>query len=449
MEQKREHWGSKLGFVLAAAGAAIGLGTMWKLPSTMGQNGGGAFILLFLFFTIIIGLPLFIGELVLGRQGQRSIVGVFQKYAKDSGFIGIGWLCVITALLILGWYCVVAGWGVNYLLLSLADSFEGVPLGEIHQKFVIFRQSGGLNVLWQIVFIIINILVLSRGISSGIEQMSKWITSALFALVIALLCYSATLPAFGEAFRYVLYPNFSELNSDSILKALSLALFTLSLGHGVMVTYGGYLNKTDDIPKNALIIATANFIIAILIALMIFPMVFSLNLPPQTGEGLIFQTLPFVFAQLPGSSLIALAFFSTLIFAALTSSVSMFEVAVATIVDLYNWPRKKAAFLCGGIVFVLGLPVALAGEGSIFPSWQAIFGYSFLETVDIFTSWSMAIIALLTSLFMGFRLPEAIRKEGFHEGSTLGFLYKPWLFSLRFVIPLAIGLVLINKLHLI
>lgn len=449
MEQKREHWGSKLGFVLAAAGSAIGLGTMWKLPSTMGQNGGGAFILLFLFFTLLIGLPLFIAELLLGRQGQRSVVGVFERFAKNSNFVGFGWLSVGTALLILGWYCVVAGWGINYLLLSLADSFENIGLEEVHHKFLVLRDSGGLNLLWQAVFILTNIVIIQQGVSGGIERFAKWFTSGLFVLVIALLCYSVTLPAFNEALNYVLYPAFDQLSSDSVLKALSLALFTLSLGHGVMVTYGAYLHKNDDIPKNAVIIASANFVISILIALMIFPMVFSLKLSPQAGEGLIFQTLPYVFAQLPGSVLISLLFFSTLIFAALTSSISMFEVAVATFIDLYQWPRKKAVLVSGIIIFILGLPVSLAGSSGIFPTWEALFGYSFLDTIDIFTSWALAIIALGTAIFVGYRLPEATRQEGFNSGSTLGILYKPWLISIRFIVPLAITVVLIHKMHLI
>jgi len=449
MQEKREHWGSKLGFVLAAAGSAIGLGTMWKLPSTMGQNGGGAFILLFLFFTVIIGLPLFIGELVLGRQAQRSAVGVFDKFAKGSGYVGIGWLSVATALLMLGWYCVVAGWGINYALLSLADSFDSLSIVEVKEKFIIFRNSGELNILWQALFILTNVMIIMKGVANGIEQFSKWITSALFILVITLLCYSATLPAFGEAFRYVLYPSFDQLTADSVLKALSLALLTLSLGHGVMVTYGGYLNKSDDIPKNALIIAATNFFISIGIALMIFPMVFSLNQEPQAGEGLIFQTLPFVFANLPGSLLISLLFFALLIFAALTSSVSMFEASVGTLVDLYSWSRRKATIFSASIAFVLGIPVALSGSSGVFPTWHTVFGLSFLDTIDVFTGWSLAIVALFTSIFMGYRLPENIRKQGFTEGSNLGFLYKPWLFSVRVIIPAAIEIILLHKAHII
>lgn len=445
MTKKREHWGSRLGFVLAAAGSAIGLGTMWKLPYIMGQNGGGAFIILFLFFNLLVGLPLFIAELSFGRLGQRGAVGVFNKFAGDSAWSVVGWVSVITSFLILGWYCVVAGWGFNYILLALVDAFQDMSPEQVGATFDVFRKSGDLNLLWQVMFLLANVAIVRKGLSAGIERFSKIMTSGLFVVVIGLTIYSMTLSGFPSAAQYVLYPDFSKLNSQSVLSALSMALFTLSLGYGIMVTYGSYMGPKDDIPKTSLIVAIANFCIAILIALMIFPMAFTFGFGPDSGEGLIFKTLPYVFEQLPGSLILTVLFFTLLLCAALTSSVSMFEVTVANFMDLKKWSRKKSVWVSFTICLALGLPTAFAGSGGIFPTWQKIFGADFLVTTDTLTNWTLAFAALFTSIFVGFKLPKKVREDGFSEGSTLSGFYPIWLFAVRWVVPTAIILVLLNR----
>lgn len=446
MTEKREHWGSKLGFILAAAGSAIGLGTMWKLPYVVGQNGGGAFILLFIAFNLLVGIPLFIAELMLGRQAQRGAVGSFEKFTSaDSSWNLLGWMSVAGSFLVMGWYCVVAGWGFNYILMSLAGVFEGRSAQEIGEVFEIFRNSADLNVLWQILFIGANVLIVLKGLSDGIEKWSKLMTTGLFAALIFLVMYSMTLSGFMEGLRYVLYPDFSKLNADSVMQAVGLALFTLSLGYGVMVTYGSYMKPSDDIPQTSLIVGAANLIISVLIALMIFPMVFTFGLEPTSGEGLIFQTLPFVFAQLPGSTIISLLFFFLLIFAALTSSVSMFEVAVANFSDLYKWSRQKAVWVTTGICFVLGLPTALEGSSALFPTWDLVFGMSYFSTSDVLINWLLIIVALGTSIFVGWCLPAKIQKEGFSNGSELKSLYGIWLFLIRWVVPMSIIIIILNR----
>ncbi len=450
MTNNREHWGSRLGFILAAAGSAIGLGTMWKLPYTMGQNGGGAFILLFLLFNCLVGIPLFMGELLLGRKSQRGAVGAFHHFTgENSSWPMVGWLSVAASFLIVGWYCVVAGWGLNYVIMALADAFKGHTPEQTSQVFDIFRQSGDLNVLWQVVFIAMNAAIVGGGLSKGIEYWSKIMTSGLFVALIALVIYSATLPGFGQAVQYILYPDFSALTGASVLKALGLALFTLSLGYGVMVTYGSYMQPTDDIPKTSIIVGIANFITSILIALMIYPMIFTFGFKPQSGEGLIFKTLPYVFEQLPGSVVVSVMFFTLLIFAALTSSVSMLEVGVANFMDLKGWPRKKAVAVSTGICLVLGLPTALAGSDIVFVNWQKIFGTSFLETNIIINDWMLAIVALFTSLFVGWGLNDKVRRDGFSHGSTMGYLYRPWLLLMRYIVPLAILLVIVHHADVI
>jgi NSS family neurotransmitter:Na+ symporter len=266
--------------------------------------------------------------------------------------------------------------------------------------------------------------------------------------LLALAAYSFTLKGFTQAVEYVLVPDFAKLTAKGILKALSLALFTLSLGYGVMITYGSYMQKTDDIPQTSLIVGVANFFTSILIALMIFPMIFTYGFEPQDGEGLIFKTLPYVFEQMPGSILVSVGFFTLLIFAALTSSVSMLEVSVANFIDLQGWTRRKAVIVTCVIVFIVGLPTALSGSGLIFEHWEQIFGKNFLNTTDGLSDWLLAIGALFTCIFVGYFLDlEALRKA-FTDGSKMHKIFGVWRFLIRYVAPAGILLVIFQSARL-
>ncbi len=445
----REYWSSKLGFVLASVGSAIGLGAMWKLPYTMGQNGGGAFILLFILFNFLVGLPLFIGELILGRESKKGVVSAFLDFShKGSSWGMVGWLTVLVVLLILGWYCVVAGWGVCYMLLSLTDAFSGMSKEAISHSFDALRQSGGLNITFQLIFIGVNGVILAKGLTQGIERWSKVMTSGLFLVLFGLAIYSSQLSGFSKACYYLLYPDFSKVTGHGVLQALSLALFTLSLAYGAVLTYGSYLKPEENIPKIASIVVSANLLASVLIAITIFPMIFTFGFAPQEGEGLIFKTLPYVFEQLPGSMLVALVFFSLLLFAALTSSLAMFEVVVANFTDLNMMSRKKAVLTACGLVFILGLPTAVSGAEGIFPSWHLIFGESFMETINLLIDWLLVIIAFFTTVFIGFRLSSEVRAQGFLAG-TKSIFYGPWLLLLRTLVPLAILAVMAQRAQLI
>jgi NSS family neurotransmitter:Na+ symporter len=449
MTQKREHWGSKLGFILAAAGSAIGLGTMWMLPYVVGQNGGGAFVLVFFGFILTIGIPLFICELLLGRQAQRGVVGTFAKFThNDSKWRVIGWLGVVCTYLVAGWYAVVAGWGLNYIWMSLTNAFSGQSIEQVSGAFETFRESGPLNVLWQFIFLVMTAAIVLRGLSKGIEKYAKILTSALFVILVGLAIYSATLPGFKQAFDYILAPDFSALTSNGVLKALSLALFTLSLGEGIMITYGSYMSKGDDIPKTSSIVAIAIVGISILVSLMIFPMVFTLGLAPESGEGLIFKTLPYVFEMLPGSAIIAVIFFSLLVFAAITSSVAQIEVMVANHMDLNRWTRRKSVLVVCAIAFLIGLPTALENSSYSPFHWYGIFNHTFLEMNYIVIDWMLCIFGFATAIFVGWVMPRPAREEGFKSGSTLGAFYGAWLFVVRFIVPAAILLVILNQAKL-
>lgn len=446
----REHWSSKLSFILASVGSAIGLGAMWKLPYTIGQNGGGAFIVLFILFNFLIGLPLFIGELILGRESKKGVVSAFIAFSeKGSPWSAIGWLTVLVVSLILGWYCVVAGWGICYIFLSLTDAFRGLSQAEISQSFDVFRQAGSLNITFQVMFIALNAVILLKGLNQGIEKWSKFMTSALFLVLIGLASYSMQLEGFAQAVEYLLYPDFSKLSGRGILSALGMALFTLSLAYGAVLTYGSYLKPNEDIPKTASIVVAANIIASILIALAIFPMIFTFGFAPESGEGLIFKTLPYVFLQLPGSLVIAVVFFVLLLFAALTSSLAMFEVVVANFADLGIMSRKHAVLVTSLAVFIVGLPVAVSGEGGIFPSWGRIFGTSFMETSNLLIDWLLVIIAFFTTIFIGFRLSSEVRTQGFMSGTKATMLYGPWLLLLRIAVPIAIIIVMAQRAQLL
>lgn len=448
--KKRETWSSRLGFILAAIGSAVGLGALWKLPYIMGQNGGGAFILMFVIFNFIIGLPLFIGELLLGRQSKRAIVSSYVEFSsKNSDWAMTGWLTVLVSLLILSWYCVVAGWGICYILLSLSNSFAGKTSLEVANIFDEFRVSGSLNITFQLLYISLNGVILVKGLTQGIEKWSKFMTSGLFLVLLGLSVYSMQLSGFSKAFNYILMPDFSKLSSHGMLQALGLALFTLSLAYGVMITYGSYMKDDDDIPKTAMIVVFANLVTSVLIALTVFPMIFTFGFEPQSGEGLIFKTLPFVFEQLPGSMMVSIIFFTLLLFAAITSSLSMFEVVVANFTDLTDISRTKAVVITSIIVFVLGLPTAVMGEHGIFPTFSQIFGHSFMEVNTILVDWILVAVAFLTSIFIGYFIDGKRRKEGFCKGTKLGFLYNPWLFLLRTAVPLAVLLVIAQHAQLI
>lgn len=449
-ERARETWSSKISFVLASVGSAIGLGAMWKLPYTIGQNGGGAFILLFILFNFLVGLPLFIGELILGRESKKGVVSSFAKFSKpDSSWRMVGWLTVFVVLLILGWYCVVAGWGVLYVLLALTDAFQGLSREEIGASFDIFRKAGSLNITFQIIFIAINGVILLKGLTHGIERFSKVMTSGLFIVLACLAVYSMQLSGFLDAAHYLLYPDFSKLTGTGVLQALGLALFTLSLAYGAVMTYGSYLKNTEDIAKTASIVVFANLVASVLIAITIFPMIFTYGFAPESGEGLIFKTLPYVFEQLPASMVIAVVFFTLLLFAALTSSLAMFEVVVANFADLEMFTRKQAVLLSCAIVFVLGLPIAVTGDDGIFPAWSKIFGVGFMETNDLLVDWVLVVVAFLTTIFIGYRLPADVRKFGFLSGTRVAFLYRPWLILIRTVVPLGVLIVMAHRAHLI
>lgn len=447
MQNQREHWGTRLGFILAAAGSAIGLGTLWMFPYVTGKNGGGLFVLIYACCTLLIGIPVFMAELVLGRRAQRGAVGIFADLAHNSTlWKSVGWLGVITSFLIMSYYSVIAGWGLNYVLMSLSQSYKHLSPQEITDVFEKLSSSGDITLFWHFAFTALTIAVVYQGIRQGIEYWSKFMTSGLFILLVALCAYSVTLDGFSEAFRFIFYPDFAKFKPSGAIEALGLSLFTLSLGQGIMLTYGSYMKGDDDIPKTALIVASMILFVSALAGLMVFPIIFTFGFTPEAGPGLVFKTLPLLFAKVPASLLISTTFFVLFVFTALTSSVALVEVVVANFIDLFGWTRKKAVLITGLSCFIFGIPSALSGTKLLFANWSEIYGRTFFDTiVNLVSVWFLPIEALMIAIFSGWILERAITHQELMSGTTMKWVWRPWLFFVRWIAPLAIIAILLQE----
>ncbi len=447
MKQQREHWGSRVGFIMAAAGSAIGLGSLWRFPYIAGQNGGGAFVLLYLIFTFVIALPVFWGELLLGRNAQKGVVGAYFQLSNYShNWKLLGWFNVLTSFLILTYYCVVAGWCVNYAVMSINNFTVGRTPEQIRDIFDTMYQSGDINLFWLVIFVLLNIGVVYGGVRKGIEYWSRILMPALFVILIGLFFYSMTLSGFKQAVHFVFVPDMSKLTASGILNALGMSFFTLSVGLGIVLTYGSYMKETEDIPKTGMIVGSMTVMISLMSALMIFPIIFTFGFEPEAGAGLVFKTLPVLFAQLPGTLVISTVFFILMIFTALTSTISLMEVIVANLMEILKWSRAKSILITGAAVTICGIPPALSGSKTLFANWGALYGKDYFDTInDLTGSWMLPIAALATTLFLGWFIDKRIPNEEFMKGTTLGKLRGVWMFVIRYIAPIAIILVILQE----
>ncbi|MCP5491424.1 MAG: sodium-dependent transporter [Chlamydiales bacterium] len=442
----REHWSSRFGFLMAAIGSAVGLGILWKFPYTVGENGGGLFLISYFMCIALIGVPLFVAELVLGRRSQRAAVGAF-----DGNWRIAGWFGVAASFLIMSFYSVIAGWGISYVLMSLTGFYQGLSGQEVVAVFKHLARSGGISLFWHLVFTLLTMGIVFAGVRKGIEYWSKVMTRALLVLLLLLFAYSAIkLPGFGKAVHFVFVPDLSRFSFSSLMEAVGLAFFTMSLGQGIMISYGSYMKKDSDIPTMAGIVAGSIFVVAILAALTIFPVVFSFDLPPESGYGLVFETLPFLFAQLPGALVISTLFFVLFVFTALTSAIPLIEVVATNLMELKGWKRKKAVLLTGAGCFVVGIPSAYAASGAVFGNWERLFQMNFLETVNELVSvWVIPVAGLLTAIYVGWIMDRDGRLEEFCQGTRFKWLFAPWLIFVRWLVPIIMLLIISAKSGLI
>ncbi len=448
IDQPRGQWASRLGFTLAAAGSAVGLGNIWRFPYAAGENGGGLFVLIYLGCVLVIGLPILIAEIVIGRHAHRAPVGAFTHLKGDtSAWRVVGWLSVVSGFVILSYYSVVAGWTLNYTLMGITRFFTPCvdnvctprDPAEIEAAFGTLVAAGDINVFWHLVFMLVTVAIVLGGVQDGIEAWSRFLMPALLVILFVLMVDAMLQPGFGRALVFLFAPRFDKLSADGVLQALGQSFFTLSLGLGAMLTYGSYLSKKADVVGASLTIVVLDTAVAILACLVVFPIIFSFGMEPEAGPGLVFKSMPIALSQMPGSTVLTILFFGLLFFAALTSGISLLEVVVASVIDELGWTRRRATLVMGALIFVFGIPSATAGSGWIFGSWAKIFGMDFFGTVDhLSANWLLPVGGFFIALCAGWAMPADARRNEFCSGSKLQFLYLPWLWTLRLIVPAAI-----------
>jgi len=431
---ERGNWSSGLGFTLAAIGSAIGLGNVWRFPYITGEYGGGAFVLVYIACVFAVGIPIMLAEFLIGRKTQRNCVGAFRKLRPGSPWVVTGWLGVVTGFVILSFYGVVGGWVLHYTFLSVRNGFTGRSPEEISTMFAALAGSPIQQVMWHAVFMLFTIGIVTGGIHRGIEYGNKVMMPALFLLLCMLLVYALQTDGAKAGLDFLLRPRWEQMSPTGILEALGQAFFSLSLGMGAMITYGSYLNRETNLVRSSFYVAIGDTLVAILAGFVIFPLVFTFNLEPGGGPGLIFQTLPIAFSQLPAGVIVGSAFFFLLTFAALTSAISLLEVVVAYFIDEHGWRRPQTTWIMGGIIFLCGIPSDMWG-------W-------FLGRMDqLATNFLLPFGAFLIALFVGWVLSDAEKHPEFERGEIRSIPFLGWSFLIRFVSPVAVAAISIHLLR--
>ena len=450
MARKRKsihgEWSSRWAFILAATGSAVGLGNIWRFPYLTGENGGGAFVLIYLFCVAVIGIPVMIAEIMLGRRGRMSPINTMRALAHDEGLSRywqvIGWLGMLAGFLILSFYSVVAGWTLAYVFRSGAGIFSGMTAENVSTVFSDLVSDPERLLAWHTIFMAMTTMVVARGVRSGLEKAVRWLMPALFLLLLVLVGYAMGTGSFQEAVRYLFKPDFSSLSAGGVMSAMGQAFFSLSLGMGAIMIYGSYLSHTESIPRMAIIVALADTLVAILAGLAIFPIVFAYGLQPQEGSGLIFKTLPLAFGHMPGGAFFGCLFFLLLMVAAWTSAISLLEPVVAWLVENRGMTRVYASILACGIVWILGL-------GALFSlniwSDATLFGKTFFGLLEYVTANIMLPVGgFLIALFAGWQLSRAASVNELGLGQ--GFAYQTWRILVRYITPVGLILVFLHVL---
>jgi NSS family neurotransmitter:Na+ symporter len=446
-------WSSRLAFILAATGSAVGLGNIWRFPYTAGEYGGGAFVLLYLLCVAGIGIPIMMAEIMLGRRGRQSPINTMKSLAREEGASPLwqllGWMGIVSGFLILSFYSVIAGWTLAYIFRAAGGLFAGADADSAKAMFDALVTDPERLLAWHTIFMIMTGLVVARGVASGLESAVRWLMPALFLLLVVMVIYAAEAGEFGTGFAYMFSPDFAKLGSrfgEAVLSAMGQAFFSLSLGMGAIMIYGSYLNSRASIGQNAIIIAAMDTLVALLAGLAIFPVVFANGLEPNSGPGLIFQTLPIAFGQMPFGGLFGAAFFVLLVFAAWTSAISLLEPMTAWLVENRGFSRPRAAALGAVAVWLLGIGCLLSLN-----VWSGVtvFGKGFLDLFDYLTANILLPLGgVLIAVFAGWIMRRASSVDELDLGErSLG--YRAWLLLVRFVAPACVILVFLNAIGLI
>ncbi|HOO71335.1 MAG TPA: sodium-dependent transporter [Spirochaetota bacterium] len=442
-EQKREQWGSKVGFVLAAAGSAIGLGNIWKFPYVTGENGGAAFVLIYLISVVLLGLPIMIAELVIGRHTEKDPVGAFKAMLGGTGWVIIGYMGVLSGFFILSFYSVIGGWTLGYIVNSITGLTSSLKdVGTAKVAFNEFTHDTVMVVLYHFLFIAACVFIVIRGIKNGIEKWSKVLMPLLFIIIIVLIVRGLSMDGAIDGVAFFLKPDFSKINTDSVLSALGQSFFSLSLGMGAIITYGSYLSREDKILHSAIYIVILDTVIAIMAGLAIFPAVFAMGLNPNSGPGLIYHVIPAVFANMAYGGVFATLFFMLLFIAALTSGISLLEVVVAYITDEKGWSRKKAVLIFGTVIFLLGVPSALSFN--VMENITVFVGNNFFDFMDKLTSnFMLPIGGFFIAIALGWKYGLDKTMHELDPDTRIISLKELWAFTIKFVSPILVLLVFI------
>lgn len=488
---KREHWGGPVGFILATAGAAIGVGNIWRFPYVTGENGGGAFVLVYLAMTVLMGLPLLLCEMALGRRTQMNAVSAFRVLRPVGGGLGrggwllslgvgtgVGWafgwgwgllgagagclvlrmrwatvglMATVSAFLILSYYSVVGGWTLLYMGKAITGGLAFAGAAEAQAAFEAVARSPGLSARFHLLFMGMTMAVVYTGVRNGVERWSKVLLPALFAILLALVVRAVTLPGAMAGVRFYLAPDFSKITGQTLLVAMGQSFYSLSLAMGISIVYGSYLRRDVNLFRAAGAVIGLDTLVALLAGLVVFPAVFAFGMEPAAGTGLVFRVLPTVFGQMPMGTLWAFLFFALLLVAAWTSAIALLETVVSAAMDEWGWARHQAVLACGGGIAALGVLSAVSVSG-----WEKIEGLrkalatmfgevpsSFFDMMDAVTAnWLLMIGGLGTCVFVGWvwgtRAAAEELREGMGEKASRGPWIRLWAFFVRAICPLAI-----------
>lgn len=453
---QRENWGSKFGFIMAAAGSAVGLGNIWRFPYMTGTNGGGAFVFVYIVCVILIGAPLLFNEIGLGRLTKKNPFGAFRGTGGNHLWTFFGATSgILVSFFVLTYYGVIAGWTIGYIFRSLTGSTT--PFAE-------FAANGGMVMMLFAAFMVVTVIIVLGGISGGIEKASKILMPLLFGLIFVVIIRSVTLEGAGAGIEFYLYPDFAKITGKTVLAALGQAFFSMSIGWGIMITYGSYLSKGSNIVESGIWVGFLDAGVALLGGLMVFPAVFAFAKDPAAGPSLVFTVLPDVFTEMPGGAIVGAIFFLLLAVAALTSSISMLEVPASYFIDEKKWSRKKSAITVAIIVFLVGIPSALSYGGSSFFTNMSLPTLDGGMTSDGFFGildyyWGtvfIVLVALTTSLYVGWGMDVNKIKDEIGDGAPIFFknvvgsisFADIWVFFIRYVCPIVILLVFLDMMGL-
>lgn len=439
----RDGFGSKLGVIAAAAGSAVGLGNIYRFPCELGNNGGGAFLLIYLLIVVCLGIPVMLSEFVIGRSTQKNPIGAFKALKPRSAWPMFGYLGVLCAFIIMAFYSTVAGWTLEYIVKSVGNQFQGKDLATIENEFAEFHQVGWKNVLWQAVFIFLTGFVVFKGVSGGIEKYAKILMPLLVVILIVLGVRSVTLPGASDGLSFLFKPDFSKITGPVLISALGQAFFSLSMGMGVLITYGSYIKKDDNMTTTALSVTLADTLVAVLAGVVIFPAAFSFGVQPTAGMGLVFSTLPMIFNQMAGGYVFCIIFFVLLAVAALTSTISLLEVIVAYFVEELHLSRSWATVIASLSCMAVGAFASLSLKSG---TSLTIGGMSFFDGLDFLSAKILLPVgAFFIVIFVGWvmgknKFYQEISNEGKLKISVKSVIF----FIIRYLAPLAIAVIFIS-----